>query len=208
MPLPPRDIELVQIMDAALADASRRAGAWLACRPGCTQCCHGAFAINALDATRLESGMQALRISDPQATQAIRDRARAWLDVHAPDFPGDAATGILGTSEEDQARFEDFANDAACPALNPDTGFCDVYAFRPMTCREFGPPVRVANGEGLACCELCFIGATPEQIAECEMPLPDELEQQLLAEKIGDRQNTKEGRETVVAFALLASMGL
>lgn len=195
-------------MDAALADASRRAGAWLACRPGCTQCCHGAFAINALDATRLESGMQALRISDPQATQAIRDRARAWLDVHAPDFPGDAATGILGTSEEDQARFEDFANDAACPALNPDTGFCDVYAFRPMTCREFGPPVRVANGEGLACCELCFIGATPEQIAECEMPLPDELEQQLLAEKIGDRQNTKEGRETVVAFALLASMGL
>lgn len=208
MPLPPRDIELVQIMDAALADASRRAGAWLACRPGCTQCCHGAFAINALDATRLESGMQALRISDPQATQAIRDRARAWLDVHAPDFPGDAATGILGTSEEDQARFEDFANDAACPALNPDTGFCDVYAFRPMTCREFGPPVRVANGEGLACCELCFIGATPEQIAECEMPLPHDLEQQLLAEKIGDRQNTKEGRETVVAFALLASMGL
>lgn len=195
-------------MDAALADASRRAGAWLACRPGCTQCCHGAFAINALDATRLESGMQALRISDPQATQAICDRARAWLDVHAPDFPGDPATGILGTSEEDQARFEDFANDAACPALNPDTGFCDVYAFRPMTCREFGPPVRVANGEGLACCELCFIGATPEQIAECEMPLPHDLEQQLLAEKIGDRQNTKEGRETVVAFALLASMGL
>lgn len=208
MPLPPRDIELVQIMDAALADASRRAGAWLACRPGCTQCCHGAFAINALDATRLESGMQALRISDPQATQAICDRARAWLDVHAPDFPGDPATGILGTSEEDQARFEDFANDAACPALNPGTGFCDVYAFRPMTCREFGPPVRVANGEGLACCELCFIGATPEQIAECEMPLPHDLEQQLLAEKIGDRQNTKEGRETVVAFALLASMGL
>jgi len=204
MPLRPRDSELVQIrdskllqaMDEALADASQRAGSWLACRPGCTQCCHGAFAINALDAARLQLGMQSLNASDPCVAQTIRRRAEAWLDEHAPDFPGDPSTGILGTSEADQARFEDFASDAPCPALNPETGLCDVYAFRPMTCRVFGPPVRVAEGDGLACCELCFIGATDDQIADSEMHPPHELEEELL-EQIDDP------RETVVAFALL-----
>ncbi len=196
MPLPARDTELVQIMDTAFADAARRAGPMLACRPGCTQCCHGAFAISALDAARLQSGMSVLDTSDPQLAESLRRRASAWFAQHALDFPGDPATGILGASEEDQARFEDFANDAACPALNPETGLCDVYAFRPMTCRVFGPPVRVAEGDALGCCELCFVGATDDQIAACEMPLPHELEQELLAE-------TGDSGETIVAFALL-----
>ena len=67
MGLPAGDSQLVQIMDAALADAAKRAGAWLACRPGCTQCCHGAFAINALDVERLQVGVNALRAADPQS---------------------------------------------------------------------------------------------------------------------------------------------
>lgn len=196
MQLPARDFELIQIMDAALADATRRAGHWLACRPGCTQCCHGAFSINALDAARLRSGMHSLDNADPQTAQAIRGRARTWLAEHASNFPGDSATGILGTSEEEQARFDEFANDDACPALNPDTGLCEVYAWRPMTCRVFGPPVRVAEGDALGCCELCFIGATPDQIADCEMPVPHEFEEELNAE-------AGEPGETIVAYAVL-----
>jgi len=196
MPLPSRDAELIKIMDADLAEAAHRAGSWLACRPGCTQCCHGVFAINALDAARLQTGMQDLDISDPHAAESLRDRARAWLAEHARNFPGDSSTGILGTSEEDQAHFEDFANDAPCPALNPQTGLCDIYAWRPITCRVFGPPVRIADGEGLACCELCFIGATDGEIAACEMHPPHELEEQILSE-------TGDPGQTIVAFALL-----
>jgi Fe-S-cluster containining protein len=182
-------------MDTALADAARRSGAWLACRPGCTQCCHGAFAINALDAARLQAGMKALHAADSSRAEAVENRARAWIAEFAPDFPGDPTTGILGTSEEDQARFEEFANDAPCPALNPKTGLCDVYEWRPMTCRVFGPPVRVESG-ALGCCELCFVGASDEQIAACEMQVPHELEDRLVAE-------TGEASETVVAFALI-----
>ena len=196
MPLPPRDSELVQIMDAALAEAARRAGPWLACRVGCTQCCHGAFTINALDAARLQAGMGALRGSNPELAAEIARRAQAWIDEHGPEFPGDLSTGLLRPSPEDLEKFEDFANDAPCPALDPATGRCDVYNWRPMTCRVFGPPVRVDEGEALGCCELCFVGAGEEEIAACEMPLPHDLENELLAE-------TCEGGETVVAFALL-----
>ncbi len=199
MQLPARDAELVQIIDAALADAARRAGSFLACRVGCTQCCHGAFAINALDAARLREGMATLRVSNPALAADLERRASAWLAESGADFPGDRATGALGTSLKDQARFETFANDAPCPALDPASGRCDVYAWRPMTCRVFGPPVRAVDGngeEGLGHCELCFISATAEQVAACEMPVPHEIEAELLDE-IGSTA------ETIVAFALL-----
>ncbi len=197
MPLPARDTELVQIMDAALVDAARRAGAWLACRIGCTQCCHGAFAINALDAERLRAGMDALRADDPALAVEVQRRAEAWLDEYGPNFPGDRKTGILGISVEDQDGFEEFANDAPCPALDPATGRCDVYAWRPMTCRVFGPPVRVGEGDALGCCELCFVGASENEIAGCEMPVPHDLEAELL-DQVG------QPGETIVAFALLS----
>jgi hypothetical protein len=53
---------------------------------------------------------------------------------------------------------------------------------------------------GLGHCELCFIGATPEEVAACEMPVPHELEARLL-EQAGDPISSQ--AETVVAFALL-----
>lgn len=194
-----RDHELVQIMDAAFADAARRSGEWLVCRPGCTQCCHGAFAINQLDAARLAEGMEILRQQNPELAAEIERRATSWIAEHGSAFPGDRETGRLGTSDAERARFDAFANDAPCPALDPTTGRCDVYAWRPMTCRVFGPPIRSANEdglEGLAHCELCFHGASPEQIEACEMHVPHDLEQDLLDEIGSDN-------ETVVAFALL-----
>ena len=200
MRLPEGDGELVQIVDAALADAARRAGEWLVCRLGCTQCCYGAFAIGPLDALRLGAGMDALRGAKPDLAAEIERRARAWIAEYGPDFPGDARAGLLGESDADIAQFEEFANEAACPALDPATGRCDVYAWRPMTCRVFGPPVRMdagaEEGEALGHCELCFVGASTAEVAGCEMPVPHELEVRLLAE-LGQKG------ETVVAFALV-----
>jgi len=195
MQLPARDRDLVQIMDAALAEAARRAGPWLACRPGCTQCCHGAFSIGPLDALRLRTGMEALRASDPSLAAELESRAEAWIAANAAEFPGDSRTGMLGQSDAERARFEEFANEAACPALDPQTGLCSVYAWRPMTCRVFGPPVRMGDGEALGHCELCFGGATESEVAACEMVVPHALEAKLLDE-------IPDTGETVVAYSL------
>ncbi len=199
MELPEDDSRLVQTMNTALAEAAERAGKWLACRPGCTACCHGAFAINALDALRLRSGMEVLHVANPAQAAEIERRAQAWIAANRVEFPGDAESGRLGDSDADHERFEEFANDAACPALNPATGCCDVYAWRPMTCRVFGPPVRMENsmgGSALAHCELCFGGASKTEVAACEMPVAHELEAALL-EVIPDKGLT------VVAYALM-----
>lgn len=201
-PLPSGDRALIQIVDAALADAVQRSGAWLVCRPGCTQCCIGPFPISQLDVARLQAGLDELARTDPARAIRVRTRARDVITRLTPAFPGDPVTGILAEDDAAQAAFDDFANDEPCPALDPETGTCDLYAHRPMTCHEFGPPVRVSEDEGqtgLSVCELCFHGATPEQIAACEMvPDPNHLEADLLKqlEAAGHRG------QTIVAFAL------
>jgi Fe-S-cluster containining protein len=199
--LPSGDQKLVQIVDAALAEAARRSGAWLACRAGCSQCCVGPFPISQLDAQRLREGMRELEAVDPQRALRVKERAHASASRLAPEFPGDVGTGILGEDEDALDRFTDFADDEPCPALDPTAGTCDLYSARPMTCRTFGPPVRSGPEGGLGVCELCYRGATNEQIAACEMvPDPEDLESKLIADVEG--ASGKKG-STIVAFCLL-----
>jgi Fe-S-cluster containining protein len=156
------DGALIQIVDAAMAEAARKAGPWLACRPGCAECCIGPFEITTLDAQRLREGLKAI---DPAVASRVLERARHYV-------------------EDDSTP---------CPALDPDTKTCDLYAWRPITCRTFGPPVRFRQ-DSVAICELCFDGATEEQIAACEVEIdPYILEAELLN---GDYT------ETIVAHAL------
>ena len=205
------DAHLVQIVNAALADATARGGAHLACRPGCFQCCVGAFAINVLDAERLRRGWAELAGRDGLRAARVEERVRDYVARTAASFPGDTATGAIDESPEGQARFEEFANDEVCPVLDPETGTCDLYVHRPMTCRVFGPPVRlqapVESGvddaeldTGYGICELCFVDASPEEIKAAELrPDPDDLEGRLLAERL--RDGAKPG-STTVAYAL------
>jgi Fe-S-cluster containining protein len=144
--------------------------------------------------------MHQLEAVDPVRAARVRDRARDSVQRLSPSFPGDPATGILAEVEESEARFADFANDEPCPALDPETGMCDLYSARPMTCRTFGPPVRSGPEGGLGVCELCYHGATDEQIAACEMtPDPDNVEHTLLEEM---QRHTGTHGNTIVAFCL------
>jgi len=196
--LPPQDKKLVQIVDAALHDAEWRSGDWLICKPGCTPCCIGVFAIDQLDVLRLQEGMAHLDKTDPERASRVRQRAHESWERIASKFPGDVPTGILGDDDESAEEFEEFADYEPCPALDPDHGTCDVYAWRPITCRVFGPPVRSEGGLGV--CELCYHGATPDEIAGCELKL-DEANA-LQAELVADLEKTGSKGRTIVAFAL------
>lgn len=192
------DQVLVQIVDSALADATRRSGSWLLCKAGCTQCCVGVFPISQLDAWRLRRGLAELQSREPARAERIRTRARDAVGRLAANFPGDPVSGVLYEGEEAERQFSIFADDEVCPVLDPETGKCDLYESRPITCRVFGPPVR--SEDGLGVCELCFQGATEKEIASCEMrPDPDDLESVLvkkLENKIGVRG------QTIIAFCL------
>lgn len=218
--LPLRDADLVQIVDASLADASRRArtgdgASWLACKPGCTPCCHGVFRISMLDGERLRAALRNLKLLDSRRAEAIQTRAQEQVDRLASNFPGDLSSGVLssgilasgalettGLAGEDTQhgqRWEHFADlpeaDAPCPVLDPETGRCELYAGRPLTCRIFGPPVQ--NEDGIGVCELCYVGADEATVLAGEMVLNHrEFEEELNA--------AMPSGETVIAWALLA----
>ena len=180
----PDDLALIQIVDAALAEAARKSDAWLACRPGCAECCMGPFAITAPDAARLRRGLADLESLDPARAARVRARAAEAVQHLERDYPGDTVARVLA---EDGA-----AEDDPCPALDPGTKTCDLYAARPITCRTFGPAVSF-GGEALVVCDLCYQGATEAQIAACQV----ELDPGLLQES--------DTGDTIVAFALTAS---
>jgi len=157
----------------------------------------GVFAIHQLDAARLQQGLQQLSASDPERARSVRERARKSVERLVEDFPGDPATGLLDTSEEAEARFEDFANDEPCAALDPRTGLCDLYLARPMTCRVLGPR---ALGAGAG--RVRALLSRRHGGADCRLRnarRPRGLEAQLLAEF--EQSSGRRGR-TLVAFAL------
>ena len=186
-----------------MADVTARSGDWLKCRPGCSQCCVGAFPIGWQDADRLRNGLTALHEVDPERAARVRARTASALTRLDPWFPGDVATGVLGESYEEVILFEEFANNEPCPALDvshgPDHGTCDLYESRPILCRTFGPPMRTDEGN-LATCELCYIDASTEEIERCELdPAIPALEEDSNAV---NEANTGKRGETLIAYAL------
>ncbi|MCS7023899.1 MAG: YkgJ family cysteine cluster protein [Bryobacteraceae bacterium] len=187
---------LLRVIDQAWREAVDRSGPDLACKLGCTECCFGPFPINMLDAWRLRRGMQAL---PEERVRRIRLRAAgAWRRM-SPVFPGDVKTGIFDEDELAEERFaEKFAHEP-CPALDPQTGACELYDFRPISCRTFGPPVRIA-GENLPPCRLCFQGVSEHRVNACRVEIdPDMIEEAILSDL--EAEGTPCG-QTIVAYVL------
>jgi Fe-S-cluster containining protein len=190
---------LIQIVDAAVADAYQRGAHHLVCRPGCSQCCVGVFPIAHEDAARLRGGLESLDQTDPQKAARIHARVAASLTRLDPWFPGDRATGILNEDYEASILFEEYANDEPCPVLDLDHGTCDLYESRPVLCRTFGPPMRTEEGN-LATCELCFIHASTEEIAAAALD-PTIPEREEASNQAFNTAHNLHG-ETLVAYAL------
>ncbi|HWR50247.1 MAG TPA: YkgJ family cysteine cluster protein [Bryobacteraceae bacterium] len=189
------DAALVRAVDAACGEAVRKGAASIACRPGCTECCIGAFPISQADAARLVRGLSALASRDPERAGAVQQRARDAMSRVAPDAPalagGEPALDALIASAEDEP----------CPALDPQTGLCDLYEHRPLTCRMFGPALRSPSG-GIGVCELCFEGATDDDIESCAVDLDSDALESPLIEAI-EKASGKRG-STIVAAVLSA----
>ena len=190
---------LVQIVDTAVADAYQRGGHHLVCKPGCSQCCIGVFPIAHEDAARLREGMATLTQTDSERAARIRTRIAESLTRLDPWFPGDLTTGILNEDHEAAILFEEFANDEPCPVLNPITGTCDLYEHRPILCRTFGPPMRTEENN-LATCELCFIHASTEEIAACELDPTIPTQEQASNQAYNTAHNLH--GQTLIAYAL------
>lgn len=189
------DRDLLEAVQRSLSQAERACEDRLDYGRGCPRCCYGPFPINALDARRLRRGLQALAEYDPGRARAIVARARRSAVRLGPGFPG--ASGMLSDDDEAVEAFCARFGAEACPALDPSSGRCELYEWRPIACRTFGPPVRIGTQE-LPPCDWCFTGTPADARDLTAVVDPDGREYAIL-----DRLEARgEEGDTVIAFAL------
>lgn len=192
------DAALCDELDLSWRQAQRRAGGYLVCEERCTECCIGPFPITALDAWRLRRGMQLLDQHDPARAAAVRARAAQAWQALAASFPGDAKRGALVDDEAARDPFFEAHSAMPCPALDPVSLRCDLYAHRPVSCRTFGPPTACGD-QALPPCRLCFVGASAAEVERARVePDPGDLEARALLELPEAEREV----ETVVAAVL------
>ena len=68
----------------------------------------------------------------------------------------------------------------------------------PMTCRTFGPALRI-NSDSVDVCELCYDGATDEEILACQVEIDIGESKPMLRKKPSAATGSK---DNLVAFAL------
>ena len=163
------DRELVDSVDAALEAGAKTAGTRLD-YTACPACCFGPFPITGLDAYRLARGLTLLASGDPDRARAIRSRAEVAAGRMTADFPGDATSGTLGQDDQAEGRFYEAHSGLPCPVLDPQSGRCDLYQWRPLICRTFGPPARI-DGPDLPSCSHSFKADCPETVEACRVAL-------------------------------------
>lgn len=171
------DRRFLRVLGSDLAQGSRVAGHHLACRIGCTDCCVGSFPITPLDARRLQRGWRDLSEADPIRASALLARAERVVAEHD-------AEGL-------------------CPALDPGTGACDLYEFRPVTCRTFGLPVRIGEDD-LPPCRLCFTAASAGEIDAARVTIDPAGDEQAMLMAMSEAGIADEG--TSVAEALIETL--
>ncbi|BBO84009.1 YkgJ family cysteine cluster protein [Desulfosarcina ovata] len=117
------------------------------CKIGCSDCCHALFDITLVEA---------LYINDKFITELPENRKNEILaianktDRNIYKLKRKAFKAVeAGEKTEEQVLFEMAAERSRCPLLNLNDR-CDLYDYRPLTCRLYGIPTSI-GGRGHTC---------------------------------------------------------
>jgi Fe-S-cluster containining protein len=126
------------------------------CTTGCSDCCHAVFDLPLIEALYLNHHFHGVLPKETKdqilakADQADRAAYKLKFQAHKRQRSGEETDAIL----EDMARKR-----VRCPLLNAQDR-CDLYAYRPITCRLYGIPQEVA-GKARTCALSKFSPGAP-----------------------------------------------
>ena len=172
------------------------------CHAGCAHCCIGVFPITRLDVRRLQEGLAHLPKEQQERIAARAAQQVACLEAADPRLT--ASSSLDGWSDGEIDGVVNAFHDVPCPALD-DNGLCSLYAYRPLTCRSMGIPMREGPTVNGACTVQTFVPIVrlPASFAEEEHALADceSAELAMLPEVATD------GEELLLPFAFVPSDG-
>jgi Fe-S-cluster containining protein len=138
---------LVQEVDRAIGRVQETHADRIRCRQGCADCCSAVFDLTLVEAFYLNAHYH-WELSE-EARTALTERAET-ADRRFYQIKHKLHRMRLREGKTDQELLWYLAEQRVrCPLLNA-SGSCDLYAFRPITCRVYGIPAAI-QGEPRIC---------------------------------------------------------
>ncbi len=147
---------LRNIVDATFNRVQEQYGDCVRCEVGCADCCHALFDLTLIEALyinhkyhqRLDEKERAAL--NEKANLADRQTYKIKRDAYKRMESGEDQSAILDHVAEQRVR---------CPLLNEDDR-CDLYEYRPITCRLYGIPTAI-GGKAHTCGLSGFVPGEP-----------------------------------------------
>ncbi len=137
---------LVKLADQAFQRVSTEYPEHVKCRSGCADCCHALFDLTLIEALYINQKFNET-YQGPQR-EALLEKANR-LDRQIARIKRQAGQDLQNGKPERDILRELAAMRVRCSLLN-DRDLCDLYEFRPLTCRFYGIPTAI-GGAGHTC---------------------------------------------------------
>ncbi len=138
--------KIVESADKVFEQINREHSGCVKCKIECSDCCHALFDISFVEAFYISlkfrekfNGTELDKLLD-KANKADRQIYKLKKEAYKDFKEGKDETAIMEKMAEKRVR---------CPMLN-DSDQCDIYEFRPITCRLYGVPTAI-GGKGHTC---------------------------------------------------------
>jgi len=134
--------KLVAASDAAFERVKKAHAECVKCREGCADCCHAVFDLTLIEALyindRFKQKFKGITKTELEEKANRADRLMAKIKRRAQDdlLAGRPEAEILADLARERVR---------CPLLNTKD-LCELYDFRPLTCRFYGIPTAIGGG--------------------------------------------------------------
>jgi len=134
--------KLVAASDAAFERVKQAHAECVKCREGCADCCHAVFDLTLIEALyinhRFKQQFKGIPKTELEEKANQTDRLMAKIKRRAQEdlLAGKPEAEILTDLARERVR---------CPLLNT-RNLCDLYDYRPLTCRFYGVPTAIGGG--------------------------------------------------------------
>lgn len=137
---------LVDTAEKAFEQVGTQFADCVKCNTGCSDCCYALFDISLIEALYIHHHF--MRTLDEAAQEVLIEKAND-ADRKIYKIKRRAYKAAAGGQEEAKILSAMTNERVRCPLLNDDKK-CDLYPYRPITCRLYGIPTAI-NGVGQTC---------------------------------------------------------
>jgi Fe-S-cluster containining protein len=137
---------LVAKADAAFERVRDAYAECVKCREKCADCCHALFDLTLIEALYIHSKFNQ-KVKGAQKVKLLEKANRADRMIHR--IKRKAYNDLRAGKSEERILAELGLERVRCPLLN-ERDLCDLYEYRPITCRFYGIPTDI-GGSGHTC---------------------------------------------------------